>query len=587
MRYSESFIYTLKEEQKEAGIVSHDLLLRGGFISKLASGIYNYLPLGVRVIKKVSDIVREEMNRAGAQEILMANIQPAELWAESKRWNDYGKELLRIKDRAGRDFVFGPTHEEVVTDIVRHFVKSYRDLPINLYQIQTKFRDEIRPRFGLMRAREFIMKDAYSFDADQSGLDISYDKMREAYYNIFLRCGLKARSVQADSGSIGGRASEEFMILSSTGEDEIVTCDNCRYSANMEKAESITQDDSDNEMDLKKVATPGKQTIKDVCEYLNSDDKFSAKALLYKNEEGLFFCFLVEGDDELNETKAARATDSVELLKLNDNEIKASGLYKGYIGPVHFPNKNIKIICDERLKNRNHLIVGANEEGYHYMGAKLHRDFEPDLIADIRSVKENEICPECKKGILKKTRGIEVGHIFKLGSKYSESMHAAFLNRDGKPKPFLMGCYGIGIGRTAQAAVEQNNDKNGIVWPISIAPFEVELISLDTRNEDIKKYCDNLYNVMLKRGMDVLYDDRSERVGVKLNDSDLIGIPIRIIVGKRNFMNHQVELSLRQSSSRQLVDKDSIIENVVKLVNELYLEINKGVKYDEIRENQK
>lgn len=573
MRYSESFIYTLKEEQKEAGIVSHDLLLRGGFISKLASGIYNYLPLGLRVIRKVAGIVREEMNRAGAQEILMANIQPAQLWIESKRWNDYGSELLRIKDRARRDFVFGPTHEEVVTDIVRHFIKSYKNLPINLYQIQTKFRDEIRPRFGLMRAREFIMKDAYSFDADQDGLDISYNKMKEAYYNIFSRCGLKATSVQADSGAIGGRDSEEFMILSSTGEDEIVVCDSCRYSANMERAESITTDDAGDEMDLKKVATPGKQTIKDVCEYLDTDAKFSAKALLYKNEKNEFFCFLVEGDDELNETKAARATNSVELIKLNDEEIKASGLYKGYIGPVNFPNKNIKIVCDNRLRNRNNLVVGANEEGYHYTGAKLYRDFEPDLMADMRNIRENEICPACKKGVLKKTRGIEVGHIFKLGPKYSESMHALFLDKNGKPKPFLMGCYGIGIGRTAQAAVEQNNDENGIIWPISISPFEVELISLDTRSEEIKKYCDSLYSIMLEHNMDVLYDDRSERAGVKFNDADLIGIPVRIIVGKKNFVNHQVELSLRQSNTRKLVNRDDIVGNVDKMINELYDEL--------------
>ena len=572
MRYSKSFIYTLKEEQKEATIVSHNLLLRGGFIVKLASGIYNYLPLGLRVIRKVSQIVREEMDRAGAIEILMAAIQPAELWKESGRWHEYGKELLRIKDRGDRDFVFGPTHEEVVTDIVRRYIKGYKQLPINLYQIQTKFRDELRPRFGLMRGREFIMKDAYSFDKDEEGMDISYDKMREAYYNIFRRCGLKFRSVEADTGSIGGKDSEEFMVLSQTGEDEIVVCDNCDFASNVERATSVVEDEPGEEFELKKVATPDKETIKDVCEFLNADPRYSAKALVYKNDEGDYFCFFVEGDDELNLIKAKRVTGSVELEMISDEELKNLGLEKGYIGPVNFPNKDVRVICDERITKRNNLVVGANEHGFHLTGAKFGRDFSCE-IADLRVVKEGEICPKCGKGRLKKMRGIEVGHIFKLGQKYSKAMNAVFLDENGKAIPFYMGCYGIGIGRTAQAAVEQNHDEYGIIWPISIAPFEIEIVSLDTRNEQLRDYCDGLYNKMLNEGLDVLYDDRDERAGVKLNDMDLIGIPIRVIVGKKSFENGMAEVSLRRDRKKEQVRLENVIDKVKELRDRLYKEL--------------
>ncbi|WP_025209531.1 proline--tRNA ligase [Hippea sp. KM1] len=575
MRYSESFIYTLKEDQKEAAIVSHNLLLRGGFILKLASGIYNYLPLGLRVIKKVSDIVREEMNKAGAQEILMAAIQPAELWKESGRWNDYGKELLRIKDRGDRDFVFGPTHEEVVTDIVRRFVKSYKQMPLNLYQIQTKFRDELRPRFGLMRGREFIMKDAYSFDKDEAGMDVSYEKMSVAYHNIFRRCGLAFRSVEADTGSIGGKDSEEFMVLSQTGEDEIVVCDSCNYASNVERAASIVEDEPGEEMQLKKVATPNKQTIKDVCDFLGSDPAFSAKALVYKNEKGEVFCFFIEGDDELNLIKAMRATGSVELEMVSDDELEKLGLAKGYIGPVDFPGKGVKVLCDERIKNRNNLVVGANEEGYHLTGAKFGRDFECPT-ADLRLVKEGELCPKCKKGRLKKVRGIEVGHIFKLGQKYSKAMNATFLDENGKSVPYYMGCYGIGIGRTAQAAIEQNHDEYGIIWPISIAPFEIEIVSLDTRNKELVAFCDALYEKAKQEGLDVLYDDRDERAGIKLNDMDLIGIPIRVIVGKKAFEKGEVEVSLRRNRKKQTVEKDRVLQKIKELRDMLYKEIEEG-----------
>ncbi len=572
MRYSKSFIYTLKEEQKEATIVSHNLLLRGSFIVKLASGIYNYLPLGLKVIRKVSQIVREEMNRAGALEILMAAIQPAELWMESGRWHEYGKELLRIKDRGDRDFVFGPTHEEVVTDIVRKYIKGYKQLPVNLYQIQTKFRDELRPRFGLMRGREFIMKDAYSFDKDEAGMDVSYSKMKDAYNNIFRRCGLNFRCVEADTGAIGGKDSEEFMVLSQTGEDEIVVCNQCDYASNIERAISITEDIHGREQELEKVATPHKETIKEVCEFLGSDPRFSAKALVYKNENGKYFCFFIEGDDELNLIKAMRATGSVELEMVSDEELNELGLVRGYIGPVNFPSRDVKVLCDLRVAMRNNLVVGANEPNFHLRGAKFGRDFECDL-ADLRVVKEDEICPKCKRGRLKKIRGIEVGHIFKLGQKYSKAMNAVFLDEKGKAVPFYMGCYGIGIGRTAQAAVEQNHDEYGIIWPISIAPFEIEIVSLDTKDEKIKRYCDELYEKMVEDGLDVLYDDRDERAGVKLNDMDLIGIPIRIIVGKNSFEQGKVELSLRRDRKKEQVEASSAIIRAKQLVGMLYEEL--------------
>ncbi len=574
MRYSEYFIYTIKEDQKEATIRSHNLLLRGSFICKLASGIYNYLPLGWRVLKKVSDIVREELDKEGAIELLMPSIQPAELWMESGRWQEYGKELLRIKDRSGRDFVYGPTHEEVVTDIVRRFVKSYKELPVNLYHIQTKFRDEMRPRFGLMRGREFIMKDAYSFDASEEGMNESYDKMRRAYAAIFRRCGLEFRVVEADTGTIGGKDSEEFMVLSDTGEDELVFCDSCEYAANVERAMSVTQDDAGEVRLLEKVYTPGRRTIEEVCGFLGIDTSFSAKALVYKNERDKLYCFLVEGDDSLNETKAKRITGSVELVKLSDEEMEELGFRRGYIGPVGIKNSEITFVCDIRLTKRNSLVVGANDEDHHYVGAKIGRDFHPDIIADLRDVKEGEICPRCGRGRLRKTRGIEVGHIFKLGDKYSRSMNATFLDRGGKQRYYLMGCYGIGIGRTAQAAVEQWNDDDGIIWPISIAPFEVELISLDAGDEKIVEYCDSLHNELEKVGFEVLYDDRNERAGVKLKDADLIGIPVRIIVGKKNFSNGVVEISLRRDRKRKLIGKGNVVDAVKENLEKLYGELN-------------
>lgn len=570
MLFSKSSIYTIKEKPKDATIDSHELLIRGSFISQISSGVYTYMPLGLKVIKKVSKIIEEEMDAKGAQQILMPAVQPAELWVESGRWKEYGKELLRFKDRSDRDFVIGPTHEEVVSDIVRRYVNSYRQLPINLYQIQTKFRDEIRPRFGLMRAKEFIMKDAYSFDSEPAGLDISYDKMRDAYCRIFKRCGLDFRIVQADSGAIGGRDSEEFMVLSSVGEDEIFVCDACDYAANAEKATSKITDQPGFQSEIcemEKIYTPNTKTIEDVCEFLGVNQENLAKSLLYKNENGEFFCFVLIGSDTLNEIKAKNLTKSIELYPLNSKEIEDLGLFEGFIGPVGL-NEKIKVIADLRLENKNSMIVGANEKDYHLKNVSIKKVANVKF-EDIRSVKEGEICPKCKKGKLKKYMGIEVGHIFKLGLKYSKAMNVVYLDKDGRQQYIYMGCYGIGVGRCAQACVEQNHDSDGIIWPISIAPFEVEIVQIDMTNE-LSQFCSNLYNRLNESKVEVLYDDRTERAGVKFKDMDLIGIPISVIVGSKNFQNNKVEIRLRNTKEKILCNIDECLNEILNLKNQLY-----------------
>ncbi|MGC8616659.1 MAG: proline--tRNA ligase [Desulfurella sp.] len=569
MLFSKSSIYTLKEKPKDATIDSHELLIRGGFISQVSSGIYTYMPLGLRVIKKVSKIIEEEMDAKGAQQILMPAVQPAELWVESGRWSQYGKELLRFKDRSDRDFVIGPTHEEVVSDIVRRYVNSYRQLPINLYQIQTKFRDEIRPRYGLMRAKEFIMKDAYSFDANPEGLDVSYEKMRDAYCRIFKRCGLNFRIVKADSGAIGGRDSEEFMVLSNVGEDEIFVCDNCDYAANAEKAQSITSQDITIPGEIEKVYTPNIKTIDEICKFLNIDNTKVAKSLLYKNEKGEIFCFMLLGSDSLNETKAKNATSSIELFALTDKEIENLGLINGFVGPIGLP-KDIRIIADKRLEQINSIIVGANEKDYHLKNVSMKNTNAQYF--DIRNVNEGETCPVCGKGKLKKYMGIEVGHIFKLGLKYSKAMNVVYLDKNGKQQYIYMGCYGIGVGRCAQACIEQNHDSDGIIWPISIAPFEVEIVQLD-QDDKINSYCQNLYNQLNASNIEVLYDDRLERPGVKLKDMDLIGIPISIIVGSKNFQNNKVEIRLRKTKEKILCNIDESVNIIMDIRNNLYKEL--------------
>jgi prolyl-tRNA synthetase len=570
MLFSKSAIYTIKEKPKDATIDSHELLIRAGFISQVSSGVYTYMLLGLKVIKKVSKIIEEEMDAKGAQQILMPAVQPAELWVESGRWNEYGKELLRFKDRNDRGFVIGPTHEEVVSDIVRRYVNSYRQLPINLYQIQTKFRDEIRPRFGLMRAKEFIMKDAYSFDTDPPSLDISYEKMRDAYCRIFKRCGMDFRIVQADSGAIGGKDSEEFMVLSNVGEDEILVCDTCDYAANVEKATSIVNKKQSQEDPIEKIHTPFAKTIQEVSKFLNVDESELAKSLLFKNEKGEIFCFIVLGSDTLNLTKAKNATLSIDLFALDNKELESFGLIAGFLGPIGL-DKNIRIIADNRLKEIDSVIVGANEENYHLKNVSFKRDVNAEFF-DIRSAQEGEICPKCKNGKLKKYMGIEVGHIFKLGLKYSKAMNVVYLDKEGKQQYIYMGCYGIGVGRCAQACVEQNHDDDGIIWPISIAPFEVEIVQLD-QTKEITEFCHLLYKQLQKSNIDCLFDDRDERAGVKFKDMDLIGIPISIIVGSKNFNNNQVEIRLRKTKEKKLCKIDYCFDEIIKIRDLMYKEV--------------
>jgi len=570
MLFSKSAIYTIKEKPKDATIDSHELLLRAGFISQVSSGVYTYMLLGLKVIKKISKIIEEEMDAKGAQQILMPSVQPAELWVESGRYTEYGKELLRFKDRNDRDFVIGPTHEEVVSDIVRRYINSYRQLPINLYQIQTKFRDEIRPRFGLMRAKEFIMKDAYSFDTDPHSLDVSYEKMRDAYCRIFKRCGMDFRIVQADSGSIGGKDSEEFMVLSSVGEDEILVCDTCDYAANVEKATSIVNNKQYKEGPIKKVYTPSAKTITEVSKFLNVDQSELAKSLLFRNEKGEIFCFVVLGNDTLNLTKAKNATSSVDLFALDDKELGSLGLVGGFLGPIGLDN-NIRIIVDNRLKEIDSVIVGANEENYHLENVSFKRDVNAEFF-DIRSAQAGEICPKCKNGKLKKYMGIEVGHIFKLGLKYSKAMNVVYLDKDGKQQYVYMGCYGIGVGRCAQACVEQNHDDDGIIWPISIAPFEVEIVQLD-KSKEITEFCHLLYEQLQQSKIDCLFDDRDERAGVKFKDMDLIGIPISVIVGSKNFNNNEVEIRLRKTKEKKLCKTDQCFDEIIKIRDFMYKEV--------------
>jgi prolyl-tRNA synthetase len=566
LRYSKYHVPTLKEDPAEAEVVSHKLLLRAGMIRKLAAGIYNYLPLGLRVIRKVENIIREEMNRAGAMEVLLPAIQPSELWEESGRWQFYGPELLRITDRHGRDFCFGPTHEEVITDLVRRDVRSYRDLPINLYQIQTKFRDEIRPRFGLMRGREFIMKDAYSFDATEEGANAAYQAMDEAYSRIFTRCGLKFKKVQADSGNIGGSFSAEFMVLADSGEDAVVSCDSCEYAANMEKAEvrvAAANGVDVTLVELTKVDTPNRRTVQEVCAFLKCEPSNLVKTLLVE-ADGKPVAVLLRGDHELNMIKLQRHLKT-ETLEMAGPELvaKATKAPVGFAGPVGL---EIPMIADLTVQGMSNFIVGGNAEGVHLTGVNLGRDFTPTEFADIRNAEAGDGCPVCD-GTLEIMRGIEVGHIFKLGTKYSDSMKATFLGEDGKDAPIIMGCYGIGVGRTAASAVEQNHDKFGIIWPIPIAPFTVVITTIAPKGE-VLETADALYKEMLAAGIEVIYDDRDERPGVKFKDADLMGIPIRVTVGAKALAEGAVELKLRTAKDFEKVPKEEIIAKVQAIIQE-------------------
>lgn len=557
MRYSKTLLPTLKEIPAEAEIVSHRLMLRAGFMRKLTSGIYSYLPYGLAAIRKVENIVREEMNRAGAQELLMPMVQPADLWVETGRYEKYGPELLRFHDRHERESCLGPTHEEVITDIVRKDVHSYRDLPINLYQIQTKFRDEIRPRFGLMRGREFIMKDAYSFDVSDKAAELSYRKMYEAYQRIFTRCGLDFRAVQADSGAIGGSFSHEFMVLAKTGEDTVVFCQECEYAANMEKAVVKLREEEQIEVleKIERVETPGKRKVDTVCEFLGIPSTSLVKTLVFI-ADGQPVAVLVRGDREVEEVKLKNLLAAADLEMADGSQVyDITKVPTGYLGPVGLA---VKIVADQEVAAMRNFYVGGNEKNYHMKNVNLGRDFQVDAVGDLRQITTSDPCPECG-GRLELTEGIEVGHVFKLGTGYSESMAATFQDSDGKEKPFVMGCYGIGVSRVVAAAIEQNHDENGIVFPIPLAPYTVIILNLGLKDEKITGMAEQLYEDLKAQGIDVLLDDRDERPGSKFKDADLLGIPFRVTVGKSFTNSGLVEMRTRKSGVVSEITPDQVI----------------------------
>ncbi|XZJ60171.1 proline--tRNA ligase [Clostridium perfringens] len=559
MKMSNMLVGTLREVPAEAEIESHKLMLRAGLMRKMAAGIYNYMPLGLKVIENVKNIVREEMNNAGAQEFLASALIPAELWQESGRWDAYGAEMFRLKDRHNRDFCLGPTHEEVFTDIVRNEIKSYKQLPLNLYQIQTKYRDERRPRFGVMRSREFIMKDGYSFDKDQEGLDLAYEKMRKAYVNIFNRCGLDAKAVAADSGAIGGSGSAEFMVKSEVGEDDVVFCTACDYAANIEKAPSTPEHAEKEElMEVEKVETPAVKSIEDLAKFFECSPKKIAKTLIFQADDKVV-AVVLRGDREANEVKIANTIGEVIELEMASEEAvkEATGAAVGFAGPMGI--KVDMLLVDQEVANMYNFIIGANETDMHLKNVNYGRDFE-GIVGDFRNVTIGEKCPECGKEITI-SRGTEVGHIFKLGTKYSESMGATFIDEDGKAKPFIMGCYGIGVTRTVASIIEQHNDENGIIWPLEVAPYHVSVIPANVKNEEQATKAEEIYNELRKMGVEALLDDRKERAGVKFKDSELMGIPMRITVGKM-IGEGQVEFKLRNGGEVETLSIEEVYNRV-------------------------
>lgn len=546
MRVSKMFAPTLREVPAEAEVVSHQLLLRAGFMRKSTNGMYSYLPLAWRVLKKIENIVREEMDAAGAQEIMMPIMQPAEIWQESGRWDAYGAEMIRLKDRHNREYCLGPTHEEMVTTLIKGDVRSYRQLPMNVYQIQDKFRDERRPRFGLMRSRDFIMKDAYSFDRDEAGLDVSYKSMYDAYTNVFNRCGLTFRPVEADSGAIGGSGSHEFMVLAESGEAEIVYCTQCDYAANVEKAEMHVIEAADEAMlEKEAVETPNCKTIADVCAFLNLPVEKSVKAVAYKSEKGLILCF-VRGDHEVNDVKVINTCGVLEVEMADESMLVEAGTCGGYMGPVGIDPEKVMVVVDHSVMQMHNFCCGANKEGYHLINVNPGRDFTPTYVADIRLIQEGDPCPHCG-GAVSKARGIEVGQVFKLFTKYSAAMNCTFLDENGKENPMVMGCYGIGVSRTMAACVEQNNDKDGMIWPVAIAPYEVLVVPVNTKDEASTAKAEEIYEVLKKAGVEAVIDDRNERPGVKFKDADLIGYPLRVVVGPKTLAEGNIEVKARKT----------------------------------------
>jgi len=557
MRVSQFPLSTLKEVPADAEIVSHQLMLRAGLIRKLASGLYSWLPLGLRTLRKVEDIIRDEMNKAGALELLMPSIQPAELWQESKRWDQYGPELLRLHDRHQREFCYGPTHEEVITDIARRELRSYKQLPVNYYQIQTKFRDEIRPRFGVMRAREFIMKDAYSFHTSQDCLEKTYEVMHQAYCNIFTRLGLEFRPVEADSGSIGGNRSHEFHVLAKSGEDAIAFSDSSDYAANVELAPIAYQNSTQEKLKLtvEKVSTPSEKTIDDVSKTLNVSSSQCIKMLIVKAEDGGVIGLALRGDHELNAVKAEKIEGVLAPLTFaSDKDIQSASLVQGFIGPIDL---TCRVIADHAVMAMQNFICGANEQGYHLKNANW-----PDTVsiehADLRNIQEGDPSPD-GKGTIQIKRGIEVGHIFQLGDKYSRELNAAVLDQNGKEAIMTMGCYGIGVSRVVAATIEQNFDGQGIIWPLSIAPFQLSLIPINiTKSEVVKTFCETLYENLYNQGIEVLFDDRNLRPGMMFADHELIGIPHRLVVSEKGINAGHVEYKSRSSETSETINIDQI-----------------------------
>jgi prolyl-tRNA synthetase len=569
MKWSKAFINTLRETPKEAESISHKYMMRAAMIKKLGAGIYDWLPLGLRSMTKVMEIIRSEMNSAGAQEVLLPVLSPSELWQESGRWAVYGKEMMRITDRHDNSFALGPTHEEVITDMVRSQINSYRQLPINLYQIQVKFRDEIRPRFGVMRSREFIMKDAYSFDRSEEAAMESYRIMFDTYTKICKRIGFKFRSVDADSGPIGGNCSSEFMVLAETGEDTIIYCEDekCGYAANLEKAAFKKEAPSiAAEEPLIKVHTPNIRTVEELAKFLNKKPEETAKTILYIVDGKKMAGAVMRGDREINEVKLKNALGANEIRLATPEEIlEKTGAPVGFAGPINLREKSIRLAIDETVAAMKNAVTGGNELNYHYTGVNRGRDFQENLVADFARAQKGDTCARCG-GKLNEQRGIEMGHVFYLGRKYSKSMQAKFLDEDGKSKEFEMGCYGIGVTRTVAAAIEQNNDENGIIWPMAIAPYEVNVIPVNVKYEIGMKYAEEIYAKLKAAGIDVIMDDRDISPGVKFKDSDLIGFPLRVVVGEKNFKDGKVEVKLRREKDFTLMDKSEVFDKVVEIV---------------------
>ncbi|MCY4575402.1 MAG: proline--tRNA ligase [Chloroflexi bacterium] len=571
MRMSQMFGKTLRDDPSDADTAGHRLLIRAGLVAQVAAGVYSYLPMALRSMRKIENIIREEMNAAGAQEVLMPVIQPVELWRQSGREEAFGPTLLHLNDRRERQMVLAPTHEEAVTDLARRHVRSYRDLPINLYQIQTKLRDEARPRAGLIRVREFHMKDAYSFDTDQDGLDVAYDKMVQAYWNIFRRSGLDVVAVEADSGAMGGSDSQEYMLLADTGEDELVNCPACGYAANVERARSryAPAPDTGEPNDIEIIDTPNMTTIAELAEFLSIEESQTLKAVFYVHD-GEFIFVAIRGDLDVNEVKLANALGGGELRLASDEEVKAAGIVAGSASPVGIDN--VRKLGDLSATQGANYVAGANDAQKHFRNVNHGRDFQLDDVIDIAKAEEGHGCPRCDEGTLNFSRGIEVGHVFKLGTKFSEAFSANYVTQDGEEKPMFMGCYGIGVGRLLGAAIESRHDDEGIIFPASIAPYDIHLVSLNPGDEEIASAADEVYNSLTSAGLEVLFDDRDESAGIKFSDADLLGMPLRVTVSRRSMRdgrNAELKLRSRDRDSATIVPIVNAVQEARGLLNEL------------------